>query len=124
MQIGAICHMELMVKVLSPSYVNTYPSGTVYNKTNQAKILSGYLSQAAGEDLIYHIAPVGRRKYFSKSFENFSVFRIWWTLYSEKCYFVHWVLVYYGSEYGSNGFVGDRSIFLRTFCPNKSKKKS
>ena len=41
--------MELMVKVLSPSYVNTYPSGTVYNKTNQTKILSGYLSQVVGE---------------------------------------------------------------------------
>ena len=67
MQIGAICHMELMVKVLSPSYVNTYPSGTVYNKTNQTKILSGYLSQAVGEDLMCHITLVDLRKNFSKS---------------------------------------------------------
>ena len=66
MQIGAICHMDLMVNVLSPSYVNTYPSGTVYNKTNQTKSLSGYLSQVVGEDLMCHIAPVGRRKNFSK----------------------------------------------------------
>ena len=58
--------MELMVKVLSPSYVNTYPSGTVYNKTNQTKILSGYLSQVVGEDLMCHITPVGRRFLFSK----------------------------------------------------------
>lgn len=76
MQIGAICHMELMVKVLSPSYVNTYPSGTVYNKTNQTKILSGYLSQAVGEDLIYHITLVDLRKNFSKSFEKLSDFMI------------------------------------------------
>ena len=53
--------MELMVKVLSPSYVNTYPSSTVYNKTNQTKILSGYLSQVVGEDLMCHITPGGRR---------------------------------------------------------------
>ena len=58
--------MELMVKVLSPSYVNTYPSGTVYSKTNQTKIFSGYLSQAVGEDLIYHITLVDLRKTFQK----------------------------------------------------------
>ena len=99
--------MELMVKVLSPSYVNTYPSGTVYNKTNQTKILSGYLSKVVGEDLMCHITPVGRRKILFKSLENFSVFRIWWTLYSEKSKLVHRVLSYYGSEYGSNGFAGN-----------------
>ena len=87
MQIGAICHMELMVKVLSPSYVNTYLSGTVYSKTNQTKILSGYLSQVVGEDLMCHITPGGRRKNFSKSFEKLSDFPIYWPLYSEKCRF-------------------------------------
>lgn len=76
MQIGAICHMELMVKVLSPSYGNTYPSGTVYNKTNQTKIFSGYLSQAVGEDLMCHITLVDLRKNFSKSFEKLSDFMI------------------------------------------------
>ena len=76
MQIGAICHMELMVKVLSPSYVNTYPSSTVYNKTNQTKILSGYLSQAASEDLIHHTTPGGRRKKtFQKVLKSYLIFR-------------------------------------------------
>ena len=67
--------MELMVKVLSPSYVNTYPSGTVYNKTNQTKILSGYLSQVVGEDLMCHITPGGRRKNFSKVSKSYLIFR-------------------------------------------------
>lgn len=89
MQIGAICHMELMVKVLSPSYVNTYPSGTVYNKANQTKILSGYLSQVAGEDLMCQITLVDLRKNFSKSFEKLSDFMIFLPLCSEKCRFVH-----------------------------------
>ena len=60
-------------------------------------------------------APVGRRKNLFKSFENFSIFSISRTLYSENCYFVHRVLSYYGSEYGSNGFLQNRMIFLRTF---------
>ena len=75
MQIGTICHMEFMVKVLSPLYVNTYPSGTVYNKIKQTKILSGYLSQIAGEDLMYHITPVSRKKTFQKVSKISRIFR-------------------------------------------------
>ena len=43
-------------------------------------------------------------------------------MYSEKCYFVRWVLSYYGSEYGSNGFAGNRRNFLRTFRSIKARK--
>ena len=68
--------------------------------------------------------PGGRRKILFKSFEIFSDFPIWWTLYSEKCYFVHWVLSYYGSKHGSNGFAENCSNFHRTFHPLKRKKKS
>ena len=62
------------------------------------------------------------KKFFSKSFENLSVFPIWWTLNSEKCHLVHWVLFYYGSEYGSNAFTENRRNLFLTFQAVKRKK--
>lgn len=69
MQIGAICHMELMVKVLSPSYVNTYPSGTVYNKTKQTKTLPIARAGAKGEGYIYVLYLDITGPYFQKVLE-------------------------------------------------------
>ena len=58
-----------------------------------------------------------------QSFENFSDFQFYWTLYSEKRCFVHWVIFYYGSKYGSGRFWQGSQKFSLNFSTPKSQEK-